>query len=134
MERTFKITVDGRAYNVTVEELTEIANSNHLNNHADGAAPARSALAVPSLAPVSLAPAQADGPAQPGDVVSSLGGVIDSVQATVGQDVKEGDRLLVLEAMKMKTPVNAHRAGKVTAILVKPGDGVQAGQVLVKLS
>ena len=133
MERKFKITVEGRAYNVTVEELTEIANSNHL----DGISHARPAQPITSLAPASL-PAQPATPArldaEPGDVVSALGGVVDSVNVTVGQDINEGDRVLVIEAMKMKTPVAAHRAGKVSAILVKAGDGVESGQVLVKIS
>lgn len=133
MERKFKITVEGRAYNVTVEELTEIANSNHL----DGISHARSAQPITSLAPAPLLPAQPATPrldAEPGDVVSALGGVVDSVNVTVGQEIKEGDRVLVIEAMKMKTPVAAHRTGTVSAILVKPGDGVESGQVLVKLS
>lgn len=134
MERKFKITVEGRAYNVTVEELTEIANS----NHPDGFSHARSAQPITSLAPAPLLPAHPATPArldaEPGDVVSALGGVVDSVNVTVGQEIKEGDRVLVIEAMKMKTPVAAHRTGTVSAILVKPGDGVESGQVLVKLS
>ena len=132
MERKFKITVEGRAYNVTVEELTEVANSNHL----DGVSPARSTLPIASLAPAPLAPAQAAARAlaEPGDIVSALGGVVDSVHVTIGQEINEGDRVLVIEAMKMKTPVAAHRTGKVSAILVKAGDGVESGQVLVKLS
>lgn len=130
MERKFKITVDGRPYNVTVEELSD--NPTLLD-----VGPARTALPIPSLAPVGLPPAQpvlARATAEPGDVVSSLGGVVDSIAVAVGEDVKEGDRLLVLEAMKMKTPITAHRSGQVLDILVKAGDGVQSGQVLVKLS
>ena len=46
----------------------------------------------------------------------------------------QGDKVVVIEAMKMKTPMIAHRAGTVTAVAVKAGDAVEAGQVLVSLA
>jgi biotin carboxyl carrier protein len=51
----------------------------------------------------------------------------------VGQAVAEGAQLLTLEAMKMNTFVYAPKAGKVTAVLVNPGDGVEEGAALVTL-
>ncbi len=81
-----------------------------------------------------LSTAAIRGPAEPGDVVSTLGGVVESLLVTAGQQVGEGERVVVIEAMKMKTPITAHKAGKVDAVLVKVGDGVQTGQVLLKLS
>ena len=50
-----------------------------------------------------------------------------------GQDVKEGDHLLTLEAMKMNTFVVAPRSGKVTALLTEVGAAVDEGQVLAKI-
>ena len=67
-------------------------------------------------------------------MVSSLGGVVEPLLVTIGQQINVGDRVLVIEAMKMKTPISAHRDGKVADILGHVGDGVQTGQVLVKLS
>ncbi len=139
MERKFKITVEGRQYNVTVEELTELSSIPYsepavflppsasltpsyappaqLNNHA----------AHPAAAPI------IQGSVEAGDVISTLSGVVESVLVTVGQQVSEGERVLVVEAMKMKTPITAKRAGKVSAVLVKVGDGVVPGQALVKV-
>jgi len=85
--------------------------------------------AAPSATPTVAAP----GPAGAGDVASTLGGVVQAVLVSVGQAVAQGDKVVVIEAMKMKTPMIAHRAGKVVAIGVKAGDAVEAGQVLITL-
>jgi biotin carboxyl carrier protein len=53
--------------------------------------------------------------------------------ATVGQDVKEGDHLLTLEAMKMNTFVFAPKSGKVSAVLTEVGAIAEEGQVLVRI-
>ncbi len=135
MERKFKITVEGREYNVTVEELTDsipyseppvfLPPSAHL---APTIAPARSMNNHgPATAQINHAVAEA------GDVVSTLSGVVESVLVTVGQQVAAGERVLVVEAMKMKTPITARQDGTVSAILVQVGDGVVPGQALVKL-
>ena len=61
--------------------------------------------------------------------------MVDSVLVTAGQQVSAGDHhLVVIEAMKMKTPIAAPRAGKVGSILVKAGESVETGQVLVELT
>jgi 3-methylcrotonyl-CoA carboxylase alpha subunit len=62
-----------------------------------------------------------------------MGGVVVEVLAQVGQTVAAGDRLVVLEAMKMKTPITAIRAGQVSQVLVVAGAVVEAGQVLVTI-
>jgi biotin carboxyl carrier protein len=130
MERKFKITVDGRQYNVSVEELAE------LNNAEPAAIVAPLAPYAPPAAPAPSIPAAAvaRGPAEPGDIVSPLNGVVASAPVSVGQQVGEGECILVLEAMKMKTPITAKRAGTVSAILVNVGDGVEVGQVLAKIA
>jgi len=88
-------------------------------------APLRPAT-LPASAP---APSTADG-----DEVAQLSGVVVLVDAKVGQMVKQGDRLLLLEAMKMKTPVIASRSGQVTRVLVQAGDAVEGGQPLVTIA
>jgi biotin carboxyl carrier protein len=56
------------------------------------------------------------------------------VNVKAGQSVAVGDQLLVLEAMKMKTPVASTRAGQVTRVLVAAGDAVDGGQALVTIA
>ena len=65
--------------------------------------------------------------------MSPLAGVLISIDVTLGQEVKEGDKVATIEAMKMKTQVIAHHSGKVTNIAVKEGDAVDAGQVLLTI-
>ena len=55
------------------------------------------------------------------------------VNVTVGQEVKEGEQLVILEAMKMNTYINAPSAGKVAEVLVTVGTAVQEGQALVRI-
>lgn len=121
MERKFRITVDGRAYEVTVEELTDTTN-----------------LLYPPQAPLTAAPASAAAPslaaAGPGDVVSTLGGVVERIAVAVGQMVRQGEEIVIVQAMKMNTPMVAPRAGRVAAIAVKPGEPVVAGQVLATIA
>lgn len=128
MERRFRITVDGREYQVTVEDQSE--GSGHLY-------PKPGSMSVPVSAPPVASPppptAAPKGPAGPGDITSTLGGVVESILVTVGQPVNQGDKVVVIEAMKMKTPMIAPRSGKVEAIRVKVGEAVDAGQVLVVL-
>jgi biotin carboxyl carrier protein len=132
MPRKFKVTVNGREYDVTVLEVTagQAAQS-------PGPAPAAVAAAgsATSAAPAAAAPQQqATAAAGAGDEVAGMGGVVVEVDVKVGQTVAVGDRLLVLEAMKMKTPVVASRAGQVTRVLVSPGDPVEGGQALVTIA
>jgi len=131
MEKKFRITVEGRPYVVTVEDITTDAQ----NIYQDTAAASLSAAPPPvAAAPVAAAPATSfPGAAGPGDEVAPLGGVVQTVHVSVGQAVNEGDKLVSLEAMKMVTHVIARRGGKVISIAVKPGDPVDAGQVLLTI-
>lgn len=130
MERKFRITVDGRPYSVTVEDMSEGDNLLY-PQPGSMVIPSPASPAVPAAA---AAPAAARAAAAPGDVVATLGGVVDSVAVSVGQQVNQGDKVVVLEAMKMKTPMIAPRAGKVASVNVKVGDAVEPGQVLVTIS
>lgn len=133
MPRQFKVTVNGREYDVSVLELTA-------GQPAPSAAPATAAAAAPQAggsAPsaAAAAPAAAAGaPAGDGDVVAGMGGTVVEVNVKVGQAVAVGDRLIVMEAMKMKTPVIATRAGQVTRVLVAAGDPVEGGQPLLTIA
>jgi biotin carboxyl carrier protein len=134
--KMLKITLQGKTYEVGVEVV-------------DGAAPAAapaSAYVAPvaaAPAPVAAAPTPAPAPvAAPApapvagghSVTSPMPGLVMKVCVTVGQQVSAEQEVLVLEAMKMESPVYAPCAGTVASILVKGGDAVSEGQVLIQLS
>ncbi|WP_300449215.1 biotin/lipoyl-containing protein [Accumulibacter sp.] len=129
MPRQFKVTVNGREYEVSVLELTAGQAAQSVP-----AAPLPVAAAAGSATSAAPAAAAAPRAAEAGDAVAGMGGVVVEVDVKVGQTVAVGDRLLVLEAMKMKTPVMATRAGQVTRVLVAPGDAVEGGQPLVTIA
>ena len=124
MQRKFKISVDGQAYEVVVEEIV-----------ADGAPIAAVApvAAASAVAAAHAAPAPARAAAVAGDEVAPLAGVVQSIDVTMGQTVAVGDKIAVIEAMKMKTEVFAKGAGKVVAIKAKSGDSIDTGGVLLTL-
>jgi biotin carboxyl carrier protein len=124
--KKLRVTVDGKAYDVLVEILDE-----------GGAAPPVHPAHVES-AHVSAPPVAARGgrgpAAAPGDVPSPLAGKVVSIEVKPGQQVGAGTQLLTLEAMKMNTYVFAPAAGTVREILAGPGEAVEEGQVLVRMS
>ena len=129
MQRIFKIAVNGTPYDVTVEELTDGATQ--LMPKYNAAAPAQSVSQAPVATPAAFAPPTAAAGA--GDQCAQMGGVIVQIYAKEGQSVNEGDRIMELEAMKMKVPVIADRTGPVSRLLVAVGDAVVSGQPLATI-
>ena len=126
MQRKFKITVDGRAYDVVVEEI--IAEPSTLP-------PASFHWANPADVPVaSAAPAHSKPAATAGDEIAPLGGVVTTIDVTIGETVAAGAKIATIEAMKMKTEVYAKGAGTVASIAVKPGESVDTGAILLTLA
>ena len=120
--KNYRITVNGTSYDVSVEELSGGA--------APVAAPVAAApVAAPAAAPA--APAPAAGGAGSVKVSSPMPGKILAVKANVGDSVKKGQVILILEAMKMENNINADKDGKITAINVSKGDSVLEGNDLV---
>ena len=115
--KNLKITVNGTAYDVQVEEV------------AAGAAP----VAAPAPAAKPAAPAAAPVPAGAETVNSPMPGTIVSVNVSAGQNVKKGDVLVVLEAMKMENEIMAPRDAVVASVQVNKGDSVDSGTPLVSL-
>jgi acetyl-CoA carboxylase biotin carboxyl carrier protein len=68
-----------------------------------------------------------------GKVRSEVSGSVWKIEVTVGQQVQEGDTLLIVESMKMEIPVTAGSAGTVTEILVAEGEAVVDDQVIIVL-
>ena len=69
----------------------------------------------------------------PTNVEAHITGTIWKIQTKVGQEVAEGDVLVILESMKMEMPIEAPCDGKVSEIRVEEGQSVEEGQVLVVL-
>jgi acetyl-CoA/propionyl-CoA carboxylase biotin carboxyl carrier protein len=69
-----------------------------------------------------------------GNVAAPMQGTIVKVLVEVGQEVKVGDPVVVLEAMKMENQLQAEKAGTVKSVNVKPGDKVGSGDVLVVIA
>ena len=134
MQKKFRINVDGRIYNVVVDDMSGEAASLHA---AFPPAPIASApvaaVPVPAAAPVA-APEPAGGAgAGAGAEVAPLGGVVVSIDVKTGQAIKAGDKVAIIEAMKMKTDVVAKNTGVVGNILVRPSDSIETGQALFTL-
>jgi biotin carboxyl carrier protein len=137
MQKTFRITVEGRSYNVLVEDLTDQVQHPVALPTApgDGAAVTRPPVAATPAAPAAAPAAAAEAvPAGPGAVVAPLAGVVYAIDVRVGQTVKPGDQVATIEAMKMKTYVLAKTGGTVGSIAVKVQDSVETGQVLLTLA
>jgi biotin carboxyl carrier protein len=132
MIKNLRVTVDGKAYDVTVEIPDEFDTPVH---------PAPPPFSAPALPPPREASASAPSPsapvahpaAGPGEVRSPLAGRIIAILVEPGQEVKLGEHLLTIEAMKMNTSVCAPKAGKVAEILTTVSAAVDEGQLLARL-
>lgn len=129
--RKLRITVEGKVYDVEVEILDEPA-AQSVRRPAQTLAPPPVHSPPPSSPSTAAAPSSAS--AGPGDVPSPLAGRVVSIDCELGAEVAEGDKVVTIEAMKMNTFVNAPASGKVSAIHVAPGDGVEEGQALLTIS
>ena len=73
------------------------------------------------------------GPAAQGSLASVIPAVVSQILVAVGDEVEAGDKLILLESMKMVIPIQAPHAGRVTRILCEPGESVPAGVPLVEV-
>ena len=129
--KNYTITVNGNVYEVTVEEGFTGAAS------APKAAPvaAPKAAAAPKTTPApAAAPAAPAGAAGSVAVTAPMPGKILGVKASVGQAVKKGQVLLVLEAMKMENEIVAPQDGTIATINVAAGDSVEPGATLATMN
>ena len=118
--KKYTITVNGVAYDVTVEEGGSVAS-----------APKAAASAAPAAPAPAAAPAGAQGSVK---VESPMPGKILAVKKNVGDAVKSGDVILVLEAMKMENDIVAPQDGTVASINVSVGHSVESGATLATLN
>ena len=123
--KNYTITVNGNVYDVTVEENGAGAPAQTAKRAA--AAP----KAVPAAAPKTAAPAAGAGSIE---VKAGAAGKVFKIEANVGQSVKKGDAVVIIEAMKMEIPVVAPEDGTVASINVAVGDAIESGAVLATLN
>lgn len=120
--------VEGEAFEIWPEEAAQAAPA-----PAAAAAPAPAPTPAPAPAPVRTA---APAPAAPVNaakaVTSPLPGTVVAINVREGQDVKYGQEILILEAMKMKNSIRATRDGKIGTVHVSVGDQVRHGQVMLE--
>ena len=123
--KNYTITVNGSVYDVVVEEGA--------TSGAPVAAAPAAPKAAPKAAPAAAAPA-AGGAAGKIKIEAGAAGKVFKIEANVGQAVKKGDAVVIVEAMKMEIPVVAPEDGTVASINVAVGDAVEAGALLATLN
>jgi biotin carboxyl carrier protein len=130
MLRKFKIAIDGKEYLVEMEEIGGVQQPVQAPvaaaPAAPVAAPAEQAAPAPAAAPVSAASGDAMTAPMPGTILRPL--------VNIGDEVKENQPLMILEAMKMENEVVANHAGKVAGIHVNQGQVVNAGDALITIA
>ncbi len=128
----YKVTLNGKIYEVEVEKGEAVIQSEY-----EAALP----QSAPAAVTVAQAPVQTAAPAQSAPVaaasanaiVAPMPGTINAVKVTSGQQVKKGDVLVILEAMKMENEIYADKDGKVGQVFVQKGASVQTGTALVEI-
>ena len=121
-KRPFYVSVDGIAEEVIVETLDEIEVSGNGNGTKNG-----------SKKKVSTASSARPRPHHAGCVTTAMPGTIVAVKAIVGDKVKAGDGVLVIEAMKMENEIQAATTGTVVAVHVSKGDAVTPDETLLEI-
>ena len=133
----YVVKVNGKEYDVEVEKLGgPYASLSRSTAYVQGVPVAVAPVAAPAPAPAPKpAPAPAAAPSSSGgvDIVSPMPGKVFKLVAQPGEQVAEGQVVMILEAMKMENEIVAPQAGTVDAILVKEGDLVETDTVLATL-
>ena len=117
--KSYTITVNGTAYEVTVEETGSVS------------APVAAAAPKAAPAPKAAAPAAGTGAVK---VTASVPGKVLKIVASAGQAVKAGDSIIILESMKMEIPVVAPQDGTVASIDTSEGASVENGDTLATMN
>ncbi|MDP2128002.1 MAG: sodium-extruding oxaloacetate decarboxylase subunit alpha [Pseudohongiella sp.] len=109
----YTIEVDGRAYVVRVTDGGDVSQISETVNKA--------------------VPAQKSPAAASHEVKAPLSGLVQTVLVSAGQEVADGEVILIMEAMKMETEIRCNRAGTIAAVMVADGDNINAGDILIAL-
>ena len=139
--KEYKYTINGNKYDVEIKDIVDCVATVTVNGEAYSVEmekepePVKKKVVVkpvaqpqPSAAPASASSAKVNAN---NALKAPLPGVVRDINVSVGDEVKVGDTVVVLEAMKMANNLEAEKAGKVTAILVQPGESVMEDTPLV---
>lgn len=146
--KTYKFRINGNEYNVDINSVegniadVTVNGASYQVEMAPAPAPVQKPAQAPATATTAPASSAATTPAPKAavpagagkPVTSPLPGVIIEVSVKEGQAVKAGQKVAVLEAMKMENEIQAPADGTVTAILVNKGDSVLEGAEIVKIA
>ena len=133
--KEYKYTIDGKTYEVTIGDIADNIASVTVNGEdfkvemEPEKEPEKPKVVRPVAAPASSQGSKAVN--SQNAVKAPLPGTIIEVKVNVGDEVKAGDVVVVLEAMKMANNLEAEKGGKVTAICVQPGQSVMEDEALV---
>ena len=140
MKKEYKYTINGNEYEVAIGDIVEneavvtVNGEEYKVTWEPEAEPEKKVVVRPS-AQASTSSESSESSSAPVNtnnaVKAPLPGVITSIEVNVGDEVKAGDTLLVLEAMKMANNIEAEKDGKGTAICVQPGQSVMEDDALV---
>lgn len=150
--RTYSYNVNGAQYDVTIESIQGQVAKMNVNGVlfdveilgaplTEGDLPEAAAAVAPAATATTPAPAAAAAPAPAAKgeagagtpINAPLPGVVTKVLVAVGQAVKKGETVVVLEAMKMENNITAECDGSVTGVCVASGDSVMEGTTLVTI-
>ena len=142
MKKEYKYTINGNQYEVTFGDIEGTVATVNVNGEEykvewePEAEPEKKKPVLGKPAAASEASASEESASNANvntnnAVKAPLPGIITSIEVAVGDEVKAGDTLLVLEAMKMANNIESEKDGKIAAILVKPGQSVMEDDPLV---
>ena len=141
--KEYKYKINGNLYNVVIGDIEDnIAHVEVNGTHytvemekkpkaAPAPKPVARPVAKPAAAPAAAPAAKPAAASAKSGVKSPLPGVILDIKVNVGDEVKKGQTIIILEAMKMENSINADKDGKVTTINVSKGESVLEGTDLV---
>jgi biotin carboxyl carrier protein len=140
--KEYKFKIGGKEYNVTVNpkegKLFDVTVNGATYEVESENAPVAAPVSQPAAAPAQAAPAAAAPAAKPAGagekVASPLPGVIIEISVKEGQQVKAGQKVAILEAMKMENEIPAPKDGTITDIHVHKGDTLQEGDPVVTIA
>lgn len=139
--KEYKYTINGNKYEVAIGDIVEniatvTVNGDEYKVEMEAKKPKEKPKVV--IRPVEAKPSESSSSQVKSNAVNTqdavkapLPGVITEIKVSVGDDVKAGDTVVVLEAMKMANNLDAEKPGKVTAVCVQPGQSVMEGDALV---
>ena len=129
----YKVTLNGKIYEVEVEKGEAVIQAEY-EAALPQSAPAVAETSAPTQTVASAAPAALPQSAGANSVTAPMPGTINAVKVTSGQQVKKGDVLFILEAMKMENEIYADKDGKIGQVFVQKGASVNTGAPLCDLN